>query len=76
MTLILNSFLMTIFGTLPRMVSTEHTVACPHIHGVLSHSHHNGNPPNHLVTIRLTANSDHFRSFFTSEPTWATQQGR
>ena len=45
MTLILNSFLMTIFGTLPRMVSTEHTVACPHIHGVLSHSHHNGNPP-------------------------------
>ncbi len=38
----LNSFLMTIFGTLPWMVSTEHTVACPHIHGVLSHSHHNG----------------------------------
>ena len=33
---------MRLFGTLPWMVSTEHTVACPHIHGVLSHSHHNG----------------------------------
>ena len=31
-----------IIGTLPLLVSTEHTVACPHKHGMLSHSHHNG----------------------------------
>jgi len=31
-----------LFGTPPCLVSTEHTVACPHKHGMLSHSHHNG----------------------------------
>ena len=35
---------------LPVVVSTEHTVACPHKHGMLSHSHNNGKCPHFYST--------------------------